>query len=245
MIWWLFLVVVEVGPVSRGCGFGIPQNSCVIIITMMRSLRRRPDLCRVFVSRGNRWSQQRFSGDSSSSSSSTSPPTPKNNDDYFHLFRIPRAFSIDEGQLKQQYRSLMKELHPDVNNSNKSSDDAASSVTHAYETLRHPHLRASHLMALLGRPLDEGSNKSVSADFLMHMVEWREQVANVDPDVDVDADGKLRELLRQAASAMDQTGQQLQRAIDEDDFSTAHRCTGELQYWNRLIETLREAMPQQ
>jgi molecular chaperone HscB len=213
--------------------------------------------CRVLASRrSNNISscQQRFS----SSSSSTPTPQKKNQADHFHLFRIPRAFSIDEGQLKQQYRALMKELHPDVVNhkNNKDGgvdddddahadvdDDTASAVTNAYDTLRRPHRRASHLMELLGHPLNEDSNETVSPEFLMDMMEWREQVANIDPDGN-DGEDKLHELLRRAMSAMDETGQQLQRAVDEDDLATAHRYTGELQYWNRLIETLREAIPQ-
>lgn len=159
------------------------------------------------------------------------------NEDYFQLLQIPRAFSIDEPQLKQQYRSLMKKLHPDVN-TNSFDDDTASAVTHAYDTLRRPHLRASHLMALLGHPLAEGSNESVTPEFLMNMMEWREQAANVDHG----EDAKIREILQQATSEMEKTGVTLQNAVDNGDFKTAHRCTGELQYWNRLIETLRDAL---
>jgi molecular chaperone HscB len=161
------------------------------------------------------------------------------NEDYFQLFQIPRAFSIDDSLLKQQYRTLMKELHPDVNSN--SVDDTASAVTHAYDTLRRPHLRASHLMELLGHPLREGSNESVTPEFLMDMMEWREQVANIDHD-DGGHDVKIREILQQATFEMEKTGLTLQNAVDNGDFNTAHRCTGELQYWNRLIETLRNAV---
>jgi DnaJ-domain-containing protein 1 len=225
-------------------------------------------LVRVLASRSNIWNHHHrnrccvlFSSNSTS--------TPNEEDDYFRLLQIPRAFSIDEAQLKQQYRTLMKELHPDVNNNNNNNgnnntDDAASSVTHAYDTLRRPHQRASHLMELLGRPLhDDGQegirNESVSPEFLMSMMEKQEQVANVDLADDDDNETtdnggnnaeeegagavQLRELWRQAVLAMDETGRRLQQAVDDNDLDTAHRCTGELQYWNRLVETLHELVP--
>ena len=38
----------------------------------------------------------------------------RNEIDYFHLFNFPRSFEIDTKQLRQNFRNLMKYLHPDL-----------------------------------------------------------------------------------------------------------------------------------
>ena len=56
--------------------------------------------------------------------------------------------------------------------------DYAADITDAYAVLKAPHLRATHLLELLGAPLEEGTAGSdvLGAGFLMHVMEVREEL---------------------------------------------------------------------
>ena len=78
--------------------------------------------------------------------------------DSFETLGVPRRFGLKHAELKQKYHSLMGEYHPDKHH-NKSFeernliDEKAASITHAFQTLSHPSLRAKHLLDLLGNPV--------------------------------------------------------------------------------------------
>ena len=77
---------------------------------------------------------------------------------------------------------VQAEAHPDRHGSADASAqqaiaDHASAITDAYAVLKAPHLRATHLLELLGAPLDEDTGGDVlGPGFLMHVMEVREEL---------------------------------------------------------------------
>ena len=162
----------------------------------------------------------------------------------FHVLGVPERFKIDEEDLKKKYRKLMNEYHPDRNRQSSSDEqdvvqNKSSAVTQAYQELTSPHTRAAHLMALRGKPMDETlSQKVVGMEFLMQVMEVREEVENVAPG----SDEILRPLLAQNEKRITETCIDLETAHETGDLDRALQLTARLQYWNRVTETIREKM---
>jgi molecular chaperone HscB len=170
--------------------------------------------------------------------------------DAFRLFDLPYKFMIDHEALRSTYREFMKDLHPDRQhmNHNPSSTTAAAAavvepavVTDAYDTLKRPHLRATHLLQVLGHPMDEdaavGSMQLVGDAFLMEIMRIREDIENAATD-----DAALKPLLDQNLQRIEETCHKLDVAFEAQNMPEALQLTAQLQYWNRIDETLREAM---
>jgi molecular chaperone HscB len=152
----------------------------------------------------------------------------------FRVFDLPLRFALNETALRQHYRQLMAQHHPDRSFGN---DDMASLITRSYDTLRYKHRRAMHLMELLGQPVDESSSGDlVGPGFLFEMMEAREEIEGVGED------DQLRPLLDENRRRMEDMAVQLDQAVQQNDLETAKRLTARLQYLNRLEETIREKM---
>ncbi|GAX28909.1 molecular chaperone HscB [Fistulifera solaris] len=153
----------------------------------------------------------------------------------FRVFDLPLRFALDETALRNHYRQLMAQHHPD--RSFGVSDDMASLITRSYDTLRYKHRRAMHLMELLGQAVDESSSGDlVGPEFLLEMMEAREEIERVVED------DQLRPLLDDNRRRMEDLAVELDQAVQNNDLETAKRLTARLQYLNRLEETIREKM---
>jgi hypothetical protein len=78
--------------------------------------------------------------------------------DLFRVFGFPRQFKISSSELKREFYQLMTKHHPDKNREKSlpernSIEEKAAEITHAFQTLNNPHLRATHLLELLGSPV--------------------------------------------------------------------------------------------
>lgn len=162
-------------------------------------------------------------------------------EDYFERLQLPRSFSVEKQELKQSYRKLMATLHPDRHTmeSQEKQDDfseEASQVTRAYSILQNPHERAVHLLELMGRPLEEAaSSEVVGMEFLMEIMELREEIAETTEEAD------LERLIDDNQARMDAVGVKLATAFENaDTLDDALQLTAQLQYWNRIDETLQE-----
>lgn len=68
------------------------------------------------------------------------PPSPQKN--YYDVLGVPRTASVDE--IKKRYRTLARELHPDVNRHNADASRRFSEVTEAYKALSDADSRKAH-----------------------------------------------------------------------------------------------------
>ncbi|EEC48226.1 predicted protein [Phaeodactylum tricornutum CCAP 1055/1] len=166
--------------------------------------------------------------------------TPQQPVNHFATMGLTPQFVVDEQQLKQSYKRLMTSLHPDKHtlksqSSQDESHDLASRVTLAYDVLRQSLSRASHLLELNGRGMeDTASGKLVGACFLMHVMDLREQIDEANDDA------SLKKLWDENEVRSQQVCDGLAEAFAQEDFDEALRLTGKLQYWNRVQETIRE-----
>lgn len=96
-----------------------------------------------------------------------------------------------------------------------------------------------HLLELLGHAVDESSSGDlVGPDFLMEIMEAREDIDGISDG----ADEQLQPLLEENKQRMENIALDLDQAVQEKDLETAARLTARLQYLNRLEETIREKM---
>ncbi len=103
------------------------------------------------------------------------------NADFFTLLGLPRAFPLDVTELDARFRELQREVHPDRfaaadDASRRASMMLATQINAAYQTLRSPLKRATYLLELAGIDVGAESNTTMSPEFLMHQMLWREQL---------------------------------------------------------------------
>jgi molecular chaperone HscB len=162
--------------------------------------------------------------------------------DYFERLELPRSFVVEEKELKQSYRKLMAVLHPDRHMMESAEDqdqvsEEASQVTTAYSILQNPHERAVHLLELMGRPLEEAaSSEVVGMEFLMVIMELREEISETTEQPE------FERLVHDNQTRMIDVGVKLGEAFAKEDMDEALKLTAQLQYWNRIDETLREQL---
>ncbi|GKY97001.1 hypothetical protein MPSEU_000658900 [Mayamaea pseudoterrestris] len=172
---------------------------------------------------------------------------------YYSLLNVPQTFSIQQDELKQNYRDLMTQHHPDKfrHQENAAGDaadnqDYASLVTLAYDTLKRPHTRAQHLLALeTGIDMEndhqvqehsENIMTTLPPETLMHVMELRESIDATT------APAALQSLLEENENRMQDTSLALEQAFHEKDYDNATLLTAQMQYWNRIHETIRDKM---
>ena len=67
------------------------------------------------------------------------PATPR---DPYEVLGVPRA--ADDGQIKKAFRTLARELHPDVNTEDPEAEEKFKEAAEAYEILSDPERRATY-----------------------------------------------------------------------------------------------------
>ena len=163
-------------------------------------------------------------------------------DDYFSVLGVPYSFAMDENQLKTSYKKLMSEYHPDRHGSKSLKEQEelehkASAVARAYDTLKRPHERATHLLEILGRPMEEASTGDlVGSEFLMNIMEIRSAVEYTE------GDENLKGLLEENEKRIQANNEELAKAFEDRDLEKALELTARLQYFNRVDETIKEKM---
>ena len=105
-----------------------------------------------------------------------------------------------------------------------------------------------HLLELLGYPVDETSGQSSSSSLgaggaaatdgtvLMEVMGIREEIESAG------SDAELKPLFDANLQRIERTCRALGAAFEAQDMKKAWQLTVELQYWNRIDETLREKM---
>ncbi len=136
--------------------------------------------------------------------------------DDFELFGIPRRFEQDRAALDARWRALQGEVHPD----RFAAEGAAAQrvavqwavrVNEAYQRLKDPLRRAAYLCELGGVPVNPADNTAMPPSFLMQQLEWREALADMSSDAQVEAlanevQARRRAALDEIAVAIDRRG---------------------------------------
>ncbi len=159
--------------------------------------------------------------------------------DHFTRLGLKAGFSVDPAEIDRRYFDLQRRLHPDrfatrTPKERALSQQQATSLNDAYETLKDPLKRADYLLKLRGMDvLAEGCNLVNDPELLMEAMERREALAEARTPADVDA------IIRETRTDIDACIVGLDRAFGDGDNEAAGRLTTRLKYLQKLADETR------
>lgn len=144
---------------------------------------------------------------------------------YFSIFALQIGFNIDLDALEKKYFELQKNLHPDK------SDQIELSIlaNEAYEILKNPLKRASHILRLNGIDLenDEVAPKVDSAT-LLEVFEMRESIKHGGDFSAKDLSQKIKSLIEEAALS-----------LENQDLAKAAQILIRAKYFDKIRQDLK------
>ena len=159
--------------------------------------------------------------------------------DHYARLGLRPTFEIDNDELERQYFGFQRRLHPDrfAAKSPKEralSQQQATALNEAYETLKEPLKRAAYLLGLLGRPVDLTACGTISdPELLMEQMEKREALAEADtPD-------RITKLSAEADADVLSAQCHISAAFAANDLEKAAGLTTRLKYLTKLAEEAR------
>ena len=155
---------------------------------------------------------------------------------FFETFNLPVLFNIDIDMLNHQYRTLQKTIHPDrfVNATDaekKQSLQKSTQINDAYQVLKDPIKRASHIISL-HQVLKENT---LPPDFLMQQMEWEEEFETINDLEQVQLfsdkiDGEKKILMDLLAMDLD----------EKKDWESATNIIGKLKFITNLFLRIQQ-----
>lgn len=161
--------------------------------------------------------------------------------DPFEILGAPRRFDLDLAVIEKTHRELSRALHPDRFSQAGASErraalEKAATVNEAFRVLRDPIKRAEALFRLAGWSVDEGSAPKASGEFLMDMMEQREELAEARAKKDL---AKVRALGERMRARVARVEGELTRAFGGDggreSVGTSLHLLGELRFYKRFL----------
>lgn len=170
---------------------------------------------------------------------------PTKNADYFEIFSLKPRFHLDMGLLDANFRDFQRQVHPDKTAhlgeaERRHSMQWSTLANEAYQTLKKPVERASYLLRINGiETHSDGHAVSLSQEFLIEQMEWREELQETIQIRDTKELGKLERRVRDKLSAhMDKLGKLLD---NEQQFSMAANLVKQIRFLDRLLEEISNA----
>ena len=166
-------------------------------------------------------------------------------EDYFALFGLPRRFEIDRDALEKAYLDLQSQVHPDKHAhlpdaQKRLSLQWATRVNEAYRALRKPLPRALYLLELAQVDAALETNTSMSPEFLMEQMEWREGVSEATDAGDAAVLDELHRKLREHAREVQAL---LAHQLDVDgDLDAAAETVRRMMFLDKLDQEIDDAL---
>lgn len=162
--------------------------------------------------------------------------------DPFDLLGIEARFDLDLGKVERTHRELSRALHPDrfanaPPGERREALSRAVAVNEAWRVLRDPVRRAEALLALRAREGGETENSAADAEFLMDMMELREELATAKSKRDLRKVRVIAEATRARARATEaRLAESFAAPTDERALANTRRLLGELRYHVRMLD---------
>jgi len=158
--------------------------------------------------------------------------------DPFATFGIPRGFDLDLAALEKTHRELSRTLHPDRHIGSMAGERRealarAIEVNEAWRVLRDPIRRAEALLRLGGIGVDEDSGPKADPEFLMEMLDQREELSRAVAARDLASVRRLAEIVGARASEAESD---LSRGFAQGATSALLRRLGELRFYRRFLD---------
>jgi molecular chaperone HscB len=156
---------------------------------------------------------------------------------HFELFGLQPSFALDREALERAYREIQSRVHPDRFAHAGAAERRASlqwttRVNEAYQALKNPVARASHILALHDVDVAFETNTSMPADFLMQQMELREALEQATESRNA---GALEALQGRINADKRSLEERLGERIDhKKDYAGAADLVRELQFLHKL-----------
>ena len=165
--------------------------------------------------------------------------------DHFALLDLPRSYCVDLAELDRRYREVQAQVHPDRHAHLGRSGDGerrlamqwSTRINEAYQTLRRPISRARYLLELDG--IDVDGERTMSSEFLIRQMEWREAVAEARAAL---AGDELEHLHLRLKGEMAPQYQKLQQLFEQSPPAGAADLLRELMFQEKLLAEIDDAL---
>lgn len=158
---------------------------------------------------------------------------------HFQRLGLEISFDVDVVRLDQLYFDLQRQLHPDRFASKTVKEKAlsqqqATALNDAYETLKDPLRRADYMVHLQGVDVvPEGCNLVHDQSILMEAMDMRERLEAVQTTAD------LNVLAKSTKRENDKVIDQLSKAFGGGDVEAASKLTTRLKYLQKMMGEVR------
>ncbi|MBL4747503.1 MAG: Fe-S protein assembly co-chaperone HscB [Magnetovibrio sp.] len=158
---------------------------------------------------------------------------------HFQRLGIKPVFDVNVPQLDQLYFDLQRQLHPDRFATKTSKEKAlsqqqATALNDAYETLKDPMRRAAYMVTLQGMDVVEDSSNVVNdQSILIEAMEMRERLDKVQTL------SELNPLAQHTKAETDKIIASISAAFEAGDIKTASKLTTRLKYLHKMMGEVR------
>lgn len=167
--------------------------------------------------------------------------------DYFTLFGLTPGYVVDIQQLATRYQELQRQFHPDKYASRPQAEqllavNQSATINQAWQTLRHPLLRAEYLLLLNGFDLASEQHTVRDTAFLMEQLELREELDSIEQSADITA---LEAFASKVTTMIQSRSTRMAQELDGLQWEQAADTVRKLRFLDKLqqyIEQLEEKM---
>ena len=167
--------------------------------------------------------------------------------DYFTLFGLTPSYAVDLQQLATRYQELQRQFHPDKYASRSQAEqllavNQSATINQAWQTLRHPLLRAEYMLLLNGFDLANEQHTVRDTAFLMEQLELREELDSIEQAADSD---KLDAFTAHVSAMVKTRSMQMVQELDSLQWEQAADTVRKLRFLDKLqhhIEQLEEKL---
>ncbi len=158
--------------------------------------------------------------------------------DPFATLGMPRSYDLDLAALEKTHRELSRAVHPDRHMGSMGSErrlalSRAVEVNEAWRVLRDPIRRAEALLKLRGVPVGEDGEPKARPEFLMEMLEQREELSRAISEGDRESVRTLAEAVRARTREAERD---LSRGFEQGEGSSLLGRLGELRFYRRFLD---------
>jgi molecular chaperone HscB len=162
--------------------------------------------------------------------------------DAFELLGLPATFDLEPAVIEQAFFDRTKELHPDRFATAPAAERVAAlsrsrALNDAYQTLKKPVSRAEYLLSRAG--ITVGDNERLEPEFLMRVLELREELAEAKAAKDTAA---IERLQRAMAARRDQALVEIGESFAAGALDDVKRVVIVMRYIARYLEECDAAL---
>jgi len=158
---------------------------------------------------------------------------------HFQRLGVEQSYDVNVANLDQMYFDLQRQLHPDRFAAKTAKEKAlsqqqATAVNDAYETLKDPLKRADYMVHIQGVDvLPEGCNLVHDQTILIEAMEMRERLAMAETLSD------LRSISAETKAEDEKVVKSLSKAFHDGDLEEASHLTTRLKYLHKMMDEVR------